>query len=98
MFFVDFSKEAESLDVDAAFVTKAIKKVKHITVIPEESKNKNNNKCVNSLITTAIDFENKQNFKGAVQNLSEAISLCPRRFDLILKRSSIYYQLAKFEK
>jgi histidyl-tRNA synthetase len=91
-------KETEGLDVNAAFVSKAIKKAKNITIIPEDSKTKQDVKDINHLVKKAQEYENSQHFKEAVQYLSDAINLKPQSIDLILKRSYLYFELAKFEK
>uniref|UniRef100_A0A1B6MQ56 C3H1-type domain-containing protein n=1 Tax=Graphocephala atropunctata TaxID=36148 RepID=A0A1B6MQ56_9HEMI len=91
-------KDTDVLDLSAAFVSKAVKKVINTTAVPELPKQKKEIKDVNSIINDAINYEKSNNYKEAVLLLSEAINLSPRRIDLILKRSHLYYELAKFEK
>ncbi|XP_054260263.1 uncharacterized protein LOC128984907 isoform X2 [Macrosteles quadrilineatus] len=88
----------EGLDINAAFVSKAVKKVKNIKNIPDDQKVKKEAKDIDFLINKAQEYENSQCFKEAVQYLSEAITLKPESIELILKRSFYYFQLAKFEK
>ncbi|KAG8305754.1 hypothetical protein J6590_062062 [Homalodisca vitripennis] len=91
-------KNFEGLDMKAAFLSKAVKRVKNSMVVSEMPKQKKNVIDINSIINDAIDYEKINNNEEALQLFSEAIHLAPRRFDLILKRSHLYYKLAKFEK
>lgn len=87
----------EDLDVKAAFVSKALKKIKNGPLL-EEPKPKKKVVDLDTIINKFIQYESVDNFKEAIQYLSEAISLAPKRIDLLLKRSLLYYEHAKFEK
>lgn len=87
----------EDLDVRAAFVSKALKKIKNGPLL-EEPKPKKKVVDLDTIINKFIQYESVDNFKEAIQYLSEAISLAPKRIDLLLKRSLLYYEHAKFEK
>lgn len=88
----------EDFDVKAAFVSKALKKIKNGPIKLEEPKPKKKVVDLDTIINKFIQYESVDNFKEAIQYLSEAISLAPKRIDLLLKRSLLYYQHAKFEK
>lgn len=87
----------EDFDVNAAFVSKALKKIKNGPPL-EEPKLKKEVVDLDTIINKFIQYEKVDNFKEAIQYLSEAISLAPKRIDLLLKRSLLYYEHAKFEK
>lgn len=87
----------EDFDVNAAFVSKALKKIKNGPSL-EEPKLKKEVVDLDTIINKFIQYEKVDNFKEAIQYLSEAISLAPKRIDLLLKRSLLYYEHAKFEK
>uniref|UniRef100_A0A1B6EZA7 Uncharacterized protein n=1 Tax=Cuerna arida TaxID=1464854 RepID=A0A1B6EZA7_9HEMI len=91
-------KDTEELDMKAAFLSKAVKKIKNSSVVSQMPKQKKNIIDINSIINDALEHEQNNNYEEAVELFSEAINLAPRRFDLILKRSHLYYKLAKFEK
>lgn len=88
--------EEEDLDVNAAFVSKAIKKVKTVPIL-EEPKPKKETKDLDSIINKFIHYESVD-IQDAIHFLSEAINLAPKRIDLVLKRSLLYFNHAKFEK
>lgn len=87
----------EDFDVKAAFVSKALKKIKTGPLL-KEPKPKKEVVDLDTIINKFIQYESVDNFKEAIQYLSEAISLAPKRIDLLLKRSLLYYEHAKFEK
>jgi len=95
------NKEIQELDIEAAFVSKAIKKIKNAQTIPNIvkcEKNKTEKKDIKRLIKQAQEYEKKQHFKEALKYISEAINLMPQSIDLILNRSFLHFQLAQFEK
>jgi len=94
--------DAEALDVNAAFVNNVIKKCKTTVPVPKKDvqikETSSKKRDLNHFITEAIEYQNDNKFKEAVQSISEAINLAPDNYELVLRRSYIHFKLSNFKK
>lgn len=88
------------LEEKSAFLIKSVKKVEKQLATNNKPKSKSvqEKKDVESIIKKASDLTDNQKYKEAIQHLSEAIVLAPTRVDLLLKRSRVYFEIAKYKK
>lgn len=92
--------KAVNLQDTPVFVNKAQKKVDKQTVENKKPGIQSGKgvKDVEPIFKMALEFIDKKAYKEAVQTLSMAIDLAPTRADLLLKRSWVYFEIAKYQK